>query len=166
MKLTSPDRPDPRFDLVLQRVVPVPRELIWQAWTQPDRLKTWFTPEPGVIVECEIDLRPGGMFRTVVRAPDGQQTTNLGCFLEIIEHERLVWTNAVAPHFRPVQRTAEQPLFTAVITLEPHPDGTQYTVVVLHGSEADCQKHAELGFHRGWGGALDQLIASVRRQQN
>lgn len=166
MKLTSPDRPDPMFDLVLERVITVPRELVWSAWTQPEHLKQWFAPEPWTTVECEMDLRPGGMFRTSMRAPEGQIVAHMGCYLEIIENERLVWTNAVAPHFRPVHRNSDAPLFTAVITLTPDPMGTLYRAVVLHGSEVDRQKHETQGFHEGWGKALDQLVASIKKRQN
>ena len=49
-----------------------PRELVWKAWTMPEHLKKWFTPAPWQTVECEIDLRPGGIFRTVMRSPEGQ----------------------------------------------------------------------------------------------
>jgi hypothetical protein len=65
---------DPELDLVLERVVDVPPELIWKAWTQPEHLKQWFVPRPWTITECEIDLRPGGVFRMVMRPPDGEAT--------------------------------------------------------------------------------------------
>ena len=93
--------PDPELDLVFERSVDVPRELVWQAWTDPEHVKQWFTPAPWSTVECEIDLRPGGIFRTVMRSPEGDEHTNLGCFLEVIEGERLTWTEALEPGFRP-----------------------------------------------------------------
>ena len=92
---------DPHLDLVLERVVDVPRELVWKSWTPPEHLKKGFTPAPWRTVDCEIDLRPGGTFRTVMRSPEGQECPNLGCYLEIIRNERLVWTNALLPGFRP-----------------------------------------------------------------
>ena len=60
--------PDPRLDLILERIVDVPPELVWAAWTTPEHVKQWFTPAPWKTVECEIDLRPGGIFRTVMRS--------------------------------------------------------------------------------------------------
>jgi uncharacterized protein YndB with AHSA1/START domain len=39
-------KPDPQLDLVLQRVVDVPRELVWAAWTKPEHVSKWFTPAP------------------------------------------------------------------------------------------------------------------------
>jgi uncharacterized protein YndB with AHSA1/START domain len=54
-------------------------------------------------------------------------------------------------------------LFTAYIVLEEHPEGTFYRAIAKHKDEFDCQKHAEMGFHEGWGIVLDQLIHSISR---
>lgn len=154
-------QPDLRYDLVLERVVDVPPELVWRAWTVPSQLMKWFTPVPWQTVDCEIDLRPGGIFRTVMRSPEGQEFPGTGCYLEVIENERLIWTSALQPGFRPTPRSDEM-LFTAVISLEPQGKGTRYTAVAIHSNEEDCQKHAQMGFHDGWGKALDQLVAMVK----
>lgn len=58
---------DPKLDLVLERNIDVPRELVWTAWTTPKHIRQWFVPAPWTITDCEIDLRPGGSFRTVMR---------------------------------------------------------------------------------------------------
>src|SRR5712664_3591203 len=90
-----------KLDLVLERVVDVPREVVWAAWTTPEHVKKWFTPAPWTTTDCEIDLRPGGIFRTDMRSPEGQTFPNVGCFLEIVPNRKLVWTNALAPGYRP-----------------------------------------------------------------
>jgi uncharacterized protein YndB with AHSA1/START domain len=64
--------PDPKLDLVLERIVDVPRERVWMAGTTPEHVKKWFTPVPWQTVDCEIDLRPGGIFRRVMRSPPDQ----------------------------------------------------------------------------------------------
>ncbi len=162
-------QPDPRLDLVLERIVDVPRELVWMAWTTPEHVKKWFTPAPWTTVDCEIDLRPGGIFRTVMRSPQGQEFPNVGCYLEVIESEKLVWTNALAPGYRPSNppsaEVAECALivFTAIISLEPHANGTKYTALAMHREEQARRKHEDMGFHEGWGKALDQLVAMVRK---
>ena len=81
--------PDPKLDLVLERVVPVSREKVWAAWTQPKHVVKWFTPKPWSTTQCEIDLRPGGIFRTVMRSPEGKEFPNVGCWLEVVPHERI-----------------------------------------------------------------------------
>ena len=86
--------------LRLERVVDVPRELVWAAWTKPEHIKKWFTPAPWKTVDCEIDLRPGGKFSTVMESPEGQRMPNTGCYLEIVENEKLVFTGALAPGYR------------------------------------------------------------------
>ncbi len=155
---------NPKLDLVLERVVDVPRDLVWQAWTMPEHIKKWFTPAPWTTVDCEIDLRPGGLFRTVMRSPEGQEFPNVGCYLEIVENEKLVWTDALLPGYRPVLKAESGAgmLFTAVILLETHEKGTKYTAIAMHKDEADKKNHEEMGFHDGWGKGLDQLVALVK----
>ena len=116
---------DPGLDLVLERIVDLPSALVWDAWTVPEHLTQWFTPEPWKTVGSEIDLRPGGIFCTVMRSPEGQEFPNVGCYLEIIKNEKLVWTNALTHGFRPANPLAGEVaecglfLFTAAILLEP-----------------------------------------------
>jgi uncharacterized protein YndB with AHSA1/START domain len=147
---------DPHLDLTLTREVKLPRELIWMAWTEPKHLMPWFCPKPWQTVECDIDLRPGGIFRAMMRGPDQQSMNNIGCYLEVIKPQRLTFTSVLGPGFRPVN----DPLlpFTAVLNFEVIPGGTRYTVRALHRSDADRQKHSEMGFDQGWSKALDQLI--------
>lgn len=56
-------------------------------------------------------------------------------------------------------------MFTATIALSAHAKGTKYTATVIHAEEADCKKHAEMGFHEGWGKALDQLVELAKKMQ-
>ena len=150
--------PDPELDLVLERVVDVPPDLVWRAWTEPEHLKVWFCPKPWYVSECAIDLRPGGKFSTVMCSPDGDQHPSEGCYLEVVPQERLVWTDALQGGYRP----AEKPFMTGVLLLQPEDTGTRYTAMALHHSEAARQQHADMGFEQGWGTALDQLVDYVK----
>jgi uncharacterized protein YndB with AHSA1/START domain len=89
MTRSTLQQPDPTLDLVLERIVDVPTELVWAAWTTPEHVKKWFTPAPWTTVNCEIDLRPGGIFRTVMASPEGQLFPHVGCYLEVIRDEKL-----------------------------------------------------------------------------
>ncbi|QDU66160.1 SRPBCC family protein [Engelhardtia mirabilis] len=156
---------DPELDLVLERVVDVPPELVWRAWTEPEHLKRWFTPAPWTTVECEIDLRPGGAFSTVMRSPGGEEFPNEGCYLEVVPARRLVWTNSLIPGYRPALLDRQDDMsfaFTAFILLAPEGTGTRYTAIAMHSTAATCSKHEQLGFHEGWGKALDQLVALAK----
>ncbi len=155
MTPNSPMAVDPKLDLVLERIIDVPVHLVWAAWTQPEHLSKWFAPAPWTVVGCEIDLRPGGRFRTVMRSPDGEDFPNDGCYLEVIPNERLVFTDALLPGYRP----SAEPFFTGVLTLEAVGNSTRYTVMAMHRDEAAQKRHAGMGFHDGWGKALDQLVA-------
>ena len=157
MSKTSHVDIDPTLDLVLERHIDVPRELVWKAWTQPEHIKKWFAPAPWTISECEIELKPGGQFYTVMQSPEGQAFPNMECYLEIVPNEKLVFTDALAPGYRP----SEQPFFTAIVMLEPTATGTKYTAIAKHKDEAGRQQHEDMGFFEGWGLCLDQLVALV-----
>jgi uncharacterized protein YndB with AHSA1/START domain len=156
----TPFAADPALDLVLEREVDVPPELVWEAWTKPEHVKEWFAPKPWEIAECEIDLRPGGAFRTVMRSPEGEEFPGSGCFLEVVPNERLTWTSALGPDFRPAGSSDPSDLpFTAVIELRPTASGgTHYRAIALHQDEEARTRHAEMGFVEGWGASLDQLV--------
>ena len=162
-------QPDPRLDLRFTRVVDVPRPLVWRAWTEPKLLMPWFCPLPWKTIDCEIDLRPGGIFRTTMQSPEGVEFPNAGCYLDIVPNEKLVWTNALLPGYRPSKPTATcgsddaNFLFAAMIELADQGPGTRYTATVIHADEAGCKQHAEMGFEAGWGAALDQLVAMVKQ---
>lgn len=149
---------DSQLDLVLTRVVPVPRPLVWKAWTTPDILMQWFTPKPWETVACEIDLRPGGKFNTTMRSPDGADFPNAGCYLEVVDGERLVFTDALTADFRP----SGKGFMTGSITLEDADGGTRFTALIRHKEKADRDRHEAMGFTEGWGAALDQLVALMK----
>lgn len=154
---------DPDLDLVLERVVPVPPDRVWAAWTQPELLTPWFCPKPWQTVHCEIDLRPGGAFTTVMQGPDGDQHAETGCYLEIDPGRKLVWTSVLQGGYRPNAAGPEGAFgFTATITLAAEGSGTRYTALVQHADAAGCEAHAAMGFHAGWGTALDQLVAFIQ----
>jgi uncharacterized protein YndB with AHSA1/START domain len=155
---------DPERDLVLERVVDVPPQAVWDAWTVPEQLVKWFTPAPWKTVACEIDLRPGGKFTSVMRSPEGEEFPNVGCYLEVVPGRRLVWTDTLEAGWRPAGAPGENcPFrFTAIIEIEPHGGGTRYRATVLHDDSESRRKHEEMGFHDGWGAAWEQLVAMVK----
>ena len=153
-----PVKIDPSLDLVLEREIDVPVDLVWQAWTTPESIKHWFVPKPWTVTECEIDLRPGGIFSTTMRSPDGKEFPNTGSYLEVIPNRRLAFTDALLPGFRP----AAKPFFSAVLLLEPNGSGTRYTAIALHNDEAARKSHEEMGFHDGWGTVVDQMVAHIK----
>lgn len=154
---------NPVLDLQFQREVSISPAHIWDGWTNPTTLMKWFCPRPWKVVECEIDLQPGGLFRTVMQSPEGEKMPdNIGVFLVTEPEQRLVWTNALGPGFRPKPQPEDEHLgffFVVDLRLVALPDGgTRYTAHVMHQDEASRQAHAAMGFEQGWGIALDQLV--------
>jgi uncharacterized protein YndB with AHSA1/START domain len=149
-------------DLVLERTLDAPIGLVWQAYTDPEHIKQWFAPRPYRIAECELDLRPGGIFRIRMTGPDGFDTGHgiPGCVLEVVERERLTWTSALGPGYRPNEmgEGCESFPFTALVTFADAGNGkTAYKAVALHKDAADRDRHEQMGFHDGWGTVADQL---------
>ena len=160
---------NPELDLQFERIVDVPREKIWAAWTTPKLLMPWFCPLPWKTIECEIDLRPGGIFHTVMQSPEGQRFPNNGCYLEVIPNQKIVWTNALEPSFRPAKQAVANPdhpceefIMTATIMLEVVAGGTKYTAHVMHANKEARIQHEQMGFKEGWGTCLDQLVAIIK----
>lgn len=163
---------NPELDLVLERNIDVPRELVWKAWTTPELLMPWFCPLPWKTIACDIDLRPGGKFSTTMQSPEGQQFPNVGCYLEIVNNEKLSWTNALEPGFRPAKQPEANPgheceelLMTAVLLLEPYENGTKYTAIAMHPSKEARIRHEQMGFQEGWGTCLEQMVAMIKNNK-
>ena len=145
---------DPKTDLSFTRIVPVPRALVWECWTSPDHIPHFFVPRPHKVTSCDINLRVGGRFNTTFEV-DGKSMENNGVFLELIDRERLVFTDAYSEGWKP----APDPFMTAIVDLDDAPDGgTKYTATARHRSPESRKAHEEMGFYGGWGTVVDQLV--------
>jgi uncharacterized protein YndB with AHSA1/START domain len=69
--------------IVMTRVFDAPRQLVWDAFTQPELLKKWFGPRGWSLSVCDVDLRVGGGFRFVMRGPDGHEMGMRGVYREL-----------------------------------------------------------------------------------
>ena len=150
------------IDLILERTLDAPVDLVWAAYTDPEHLKQWFAPKPYQITECELDLRPGGIFRIRMVGPDGFDTGHgsAGCVLEVVQGKKLTWTSALGPGYRPAEmgEGCESFPMTAIVTFEDAGNGkTAYRAVALHKDAKDKEMHEKMGFHDGWGTVAGQL---------
>jgi len=155
------------IDLVLERTLDAPRDLVWKAYTDPEHLKRWFAPRPYEISEVELDLRPGGIFRIRMIGPDSFDNGhgNAGCVLEVSEGKKLVWTSALGPGYRPAElgEGCESFPMTAIVTFADAGNGkTLYKAVALHRNTADRETHEKMGFQEGWGTVAGQLEEFAR----
>ena len=83
-------------ELVITRIFDAPRELVWKAWTEPERFMRWWGPKDFTSPACKIDLRLGGKYLSCMRGPDGQDYWSTGVYREIVEPERIVYTDSFA----------------------------------------------------------------------
>lgn len=148
----------PLHELVLDRLIDAPREKLFRAWTEPELIKKWFVPAPWTVPHAEADLRPGGTCLVVMRDPEGNDHPNPGVYLEVVENEKLVFTDAYATGWVP----SEKPFMTAIITFADEAGKTRYVARVRHWTAEDMAQHEAMGFHEGWGICADQLEALAK----
>jgi uncharacterized protein YndB with AHSA1/START domain len=155
---------NPKTDFVLERFIDAPITLVWEALTKPEHLKEWYMPKPwGAVSKCEMDVRPGGVFSIDIATGEGQEFPNLGCFVEVVPMERLVWTSMLFPGFRPA--VFDDIPITAIVTMESSGTGTRYVFTALHRDEADFEANKASGWQEGTEIAVDQFVAHVKSLQ-
>jgi uncharacterized protein YndB with AHSA1/START domain len=150
---------DPNHDLIFERTTSIPVEMLWKGWTHPETLMKWFCPKPWRVTDCRIDLRAGGEFFNLMEGPNGEKSANHGCYLEVVEYQKLVWTGMMTKDFRPAP--ISNPLgfhFVATILFSKTDKGTAYKAIIAHSDEEGRKKHQAMGFQEGWGVAFDQLV--------
>jgi uncharacterized protein YndB with AHSA1/START domain len=109
--------------------------------------------------ECEMDLRPGGIFRARMHF-QGTDYPMIGVFLEVVPNERVVSTDAFLPGWLP----SEKAFMVSTTTFEDMGGGrTLYTARAWHWSDEDLKGHEAMGFHDGWGQSADRFKALVER---
>ena len=156
---------EPEF--VITRDFHAPRELVWKAWTEPDRLMQWWGPKGFTMLACKLDLRPGGLFHYGMQAANGFEMWGKFVYREILAPERLVFVvsfsdkqGGTTRHFA----SATWPLEVLnTLTLTEH---TGNTTVALKGGPINAteeeRKTFAAGFEsmqKGFTGTFDQLAA-------
>jgi uncharacterized protein YndB with AHSA1/START domain len=156
-------------EVVFTRIIQAPRALVFQAWTDPAHLSKWWGPHGMTNPVCEVDLRPGGAQRIVMRSADGVEYPMRGVFHEIVEPERLVYSCIIEDH--PAEWHAQlrqnygssdsQPtnelLFT--VTFEEFHGHTRITILTRFPATADRAAFLKMGMSEGWGQSLEKLEA-------
>lgn len=146
---TSRDEPV----VVMTRIFDVPREVLWEALTTPEHVAQWFGGHGFSSPVCEMDLRPGGAWRHVMRAPDGSQFPVNSVFVEIVEPERLVWKSQ-----RKVSAT-EVAEVTHTTTLENIGGKTRWKLVARFATFEDRDVSVKMGFARMVSQGIERLAA-------
>ena len=147
LKVTLPsDR-----EVMLVREFDAPRNRVWDACTMPDLVKQWWGPLGTSLTICEIDLRPGGIWRFVSRADDGTEHPFTGVYREITAPERVVQTSIYdVPPFNEFEAIE-------TMTLNEHAGRTTLTTIVLHQSMQARDGYIQSGMEKGAGETFDRL---------
>lgn len=142
--------------ILTRRTFMAPRALVFEAWTNPEHVPRWWGPRALTFVSCAIDLRVGGGWRYVLRAPDGQEVGFRGDYHEIVRPERLVGTFVYEP----------MPGFpaTETITFEEQDGRTVVTTLLTHRTVEARDGHAAAGMEPGLRETytrLDEFLAAA-----
>lgn len=145
------------FDLTIAREFAARREDVFRAWTDRDLLVRWWGPDGFTTPVCEMDLRPGGRFHTVMRGPDGKEYPNDGRFREIVPPARLVFSVPFGGEGQPRHEAFCE------VTLVGNRGRTRLNIRWRHQTMADREAHENMGFHEGWRQTLDRLARVVEK---
>src|SRR5579863_5315163 len=132
-------------ELTMTRIFDASRDLVFNAWSKPEHLTRWFRPKGFTVPTCEMDFRAGGIFRFVLRGPDGKDYPFDGEYVEIIEPERIVFRGNI--HDVPGQDVM------TTVTFVEHEGKTKLTVHQTYTFESDATRGAPIG----WSQTLDHL---------
>ena len=155
-------------DFVISRVLDAPRGLVWECFTDPERMKQWWGPKGVKILKSQMDLRPGGIYHYAMQTPDGKVMWGKFTYREITPPDRIVFINSFSDEAGGVTRHPMAPgwplQMLSTFTFEDAPGGkTKFTVRWMpHEATAEEQQTFEAGrtsMTQGWGGTLDQLEA-------
>lgn len=136
----------------MDRTFNAPRQLVWEAWTQPEHIAAWWGPEGMNTRVQSLDFRPGGSWQYAMTMPNGKDFITSGTFKEIVEFELIV-------------TQADFPPMTIDVTLqvrfEDDGAGTKMTFDVIHNTAEYCEAQKAIGFEKGWGSTFDRLQVFV-----
>jgi len=144
-------------ELVLTRIIDAPRELVFRMWTDPVHLAKWWGPRDFTNPVCEIDFRPGGALRTVMRAPDGTDYPMGGIFREIVTPERLVFTNCALDRDGNILLDG-----LTTVTFAEQGETTKLTVQTRATALVPAAARYLEGMQAGWEQTLDGLEQHAR----
>ncbi|MHC1754138.1 MAG: SRPBCC domain-containing protein [Methanosarcina sp.] len=156
-------------ELVITRIFDAPRELVWKAWTDPERVKRWWGPKDFTSPVSKIDLRVGGSYLNCMRSPEGEDYWSAGVYREIVEPERIVYTDSFsdaegnlvpASHYG---MSGDWPLELLVtVTFEEYEGKTRLTlrhVGIPAGENRDMAK-------AGWNESFDKLAEYLEKEKS
>jgi uncharacterized protein YndB with AHSA1/START domain len=152
---SSMEKKDREF--VMERVFNAPRELVWQAWSQPEHLKHWWGPKHWTLPVCRVDFRPGGIWHYCMRGPNGEESWGRAVYREIVEPERIVYKDSFSDA---EGNTAEgMPEMVITVTFDDMDGKTKVTARALFETAEDLETVLDMGMVEGLTQTWDRLEA-------
>jgi uncharacterized protein YndB with AHSA1/START domain len=150
MSMSSSARGTSERELVITRTLSAPRELVFDAWTDPQHIAQWWGPRGFTTTIHEMEVKPGGIWRFIMHGPDGVDYPNQIVYNEVVKPERLVYTHGSGEEDDPRQ-------FEVTITFAEQGNKTQVTMQTLFASAADLENAKQFGAVEGGNQTLDRL---------
>jgi uncharacterized protein YndB with AHSA1/START domain len=149
-------------EIVITRVFDAPRELMWEAWTNPKHRTRWWGPRGFTTTVHEMDVRPGGIWRETMHGPDGTDYPGEGVFIEVVKPERIV--------YRLSGGKKGDAQFESIWTFEPAGEKTRLTLTMRFPSR-EMLEHAEKTYGVTEGGhqtleRFAELVAEIPTGQH
>jgi len=152
-------------ELVITRIFNAPRSLVWKAWSKPEELMNWWGPKNFTSPVWELDFRVGGKYLFCMRSPDGQNYWATGIYKDIIEYEKIVYTDSFADEKGNVVPGSHYGMgedfpkeMTVTVTFEDAGGKTKMTLVHAGMPEGEHSKMANIG----WNESFDKLTSILK----
>lgn len=136
-------------EIVVTRAFEAPRELVFDAFTAPERVAPWWGPRGFTTTTYEMDVRPGGIWRFTMHGPDGTDWPNLVEYREVVRPERLFYHHSSG--------AADDPGFDATVSFIEEAGLTRVVLHLLVASAAERQRYVEFGAVEGGQQTLERL---------
>jgi uncharacterized protein YndB with AHSA1/START domain len=143
-------------EIAMTRVFDAPRRLVFEACSRPEHVARWWGPRGSTLTVCEMDFRPGGAWRFVLRGEDGRDHPFKGVYREVVPPERVV-----ATFIYDVDFIRDSPALETV-TFEEHDGRTTLRINVLHQSKEARDGHLHSGMESGANQSYDRLAEFLR----
>jgi uncharacterized protein YndB with AHSA1/START domain len=162
-------------DFVLERVFDAPRQLVWECFTKPERMKEWWGPKGVKVVKAQMDLRPGGTYHYGMQAPDSPVMWGKFVFREIRPPDRMVFINSFSDEAGDITRHPMAPTWPlemlSIFAFEDAPGGKTRVTIRWSPHNATAEERATFdaghdSMNKGWGGSLEELDAYLKKAQS
>jgi uncharacterized protein YndB with AHSA1/START domain len=162
-------------EFVISRVFDAPRDLVWKAFTDPERMKQWWGPKGFSVIASNMDLRPGGIYHYGLRAPNGSMMWGKFVFREIVPLERMVFISSFSDEAGGITRHPMHltwPLeMISTFAFAGEPGGKTRLTIRWQAFNATAEEQNTFdtshdSMRQGWGGTLDQLEAYLAKAKS